>query len=483
VAYEELSLSMGLMDTTDEDDRRQEANPVAMADLDGDGLDDLILGVRTSGIWVQMNRGDHFESTQISEVQEVVGLALGDVDGNGTLDLWAGGYFPTLLLFLGDGMGGFEDVSASSGMSGFATRPMKKDATFGDFDGDGDLDLFVNQATDAQNPQEDTRDKLLRNRGDGTFEDVSHWLADALREGLGWSSVWTDIDLDGDLDLFTANADQAKNGPSRLLRNDGPGPDDTWLFTDLTESCFCTDNNNPMGASAGDWNNDGLFDLFLTNTGSNQLLQNAGNGTYVDMSQVTGGMELDSEKHMSFGSAWFDYDNDGWQDVFFSSGPLGNAQGQAHLAEQADQLLRNNGSHFQDVAPELGLDATGAGRGVSVGMLNDDGFLDIAVLNLGTPSFLYQAQCTAARALVVDLDGTPPNTFGMGARIVVETDNGTLHREVSSKPGWGGAMHPRAHFGLGDRRIQSVTVHWLNGEAQEVQVHPLMDGRIRVAQE
>ena len=97
-----------------------------------------------------------------------------------------------------------------------------------------------------------------------------------MRRGLGWSSIWTDIDLDGDLDLFTANAEQGFFGPSRLLRNDGPANDGSWSFHDLSTSCFCTDNYNPMGVSSGDWNNDGLLDLFLTNTGENQLLQNAG---------------------------------------------------------------------------------------------------------------------------------------------------------------------------------------------------------------
>jgi len=483
VSYTQVGETLGLLDTTASLEMLGEFNPVVMADLDADGLDDLILALHHDGIWVQMNRGDQLESQQVSTVREVTGLALGDVDGNGTLDLWAGGRFGEMKIFSGDGSGGFEDVTNFSGLSGLPSNPEKKDAVFGDFDGDGDQDLFVNMATLPQNADESTMDKLFRNRGDGSFEHVSHWLDDASRQGLGWSSIWTDFDLDGDLDLFTANADQDRNGPSRLLRNDGAGPDDSWIFTDISETCFCTTNNSPMGVSAGDWNNDGLFDLFLTNTGANQLLQNAGDESFIDVGSVTGGMPMASLDYMTYGAAWLDYDNDGWQDLFMSAGPLGPANGQAGLAEQPDIFLRNDGAQLEDIAPDLGMDSLAVGRGVSVGMLNDDGFLDIAVLNLAAPSFLYQATCTESRALVVDLEGRPPNTFGVGSRIVVETDEGSMHREVTTKAGWGGSMHPRAYFGLGQSRVQSVTVYWLGGEAQAVEVEPGVDGRIRVVQD
>jgi|GEM_PF-2981734 len=482
--FDEVGEAMGLVDTDDLDKFFQEQNPVAMADLDGDGLDDLILAVRETGIWVQMNRGDYLDSELLDPQKNVSGLAIGDVDGNGTLDLWAGGRFNGMKLFLGDGAGGFEDVSKKAGFQGIPTNPDKMDAVFGDFDNDGDLDLFVNQATMPQRASEKTMDKLFRNKGNGQFEHVSHWLEDSERLGMGWSSVWTDIDLDGDLDLYTANADQVFNGPSRLLRNDGPGPDNDWIFTDLSESCLCTENNNPMGVSSGDWNNDGLFDFFTTNTGSNTMLQNAGNYTYIQMSAQTTGMVLPTEKHMTFGSVWIDYDNDGWQDLYMTSGPLGSDDGRMDLAHQADIFLKNNqGKELIDIAPELGLDAGDVGRGVTMGMLNDDGYPDIASLNLGNPSFLYQARCTTNRALVIDLEGKPPNTFGVGSRIVVETTQGKQHREVTTKPGWGGSMHPRVYFGLGKSRVKSVTVHWLGGDTQIVEVDPGVDGRIRVAQE
>ena len=481
VFYTDVSNVMGLIDTTDNDRIRQEANPIGLADLDGDGLDDIILGQRRVGIWIQLNRGDSFETYLLSEVADVVGIAVADIEGDGDLDIWAGGYFDQMKLFANDGTGYFEDVSESSGIASIDVMPQKMDGVFGDIDNDGDLDLFVNMAASPQGSPESRMNKLLLNNGDGTFMDVSRWMPDAERLGLSWSSIWTDIDLDGDLDLYVANAEQGFYGGSYLFQNNGVD-NNGWDYTDLSQSCFCTNNYNPMGVSSGDWNNDGLFDLFLTNTGANQLLVNEGNGSFVDVSLAVGDMLLPSQQHMTFGAAWFDYNNDGWQDVFVSSGPLHYGSSPAELEEQPDILLQSTGREFVNVATSLNLDRLGAGRGVAVGMLNDDGFLDIASANLGSPSFLYQANCTTARALVVELVGRPPNTYGVGARVIVETSEHTMHREITTKPGWAGAMHPRAHFGLGNGTVLNVTIYWPDGELQNIDVNPYIDGRIYVEQ-
>lgn len=478
VSYADVGEAWGLADTTDDLPARKEASPIALADLDGDGLDDVLVGRRGVGIHVQLNRGGALDDTLLPLQGDVVGLALGDVDGDGDLDLWAGGYLESMHLFLGDGAGGFVDASESSGIGAMVAAPQKMDGVFGDFDGDGDLDLAISHAA-GPGATEDNLDKLLRNDGTGVFEDVSDWLPD--RRGLGWSPIWTDVDLDGDLDLYMANADQSMNGPSRLFRNDG-GTDDAWVFTDVSDTCGCTNNNNPMGVSSADWNNDGAFDLFLTNTTANQLLQNLGDGTFIDVGASAGGMPMEREGYMTFGAAWFDHDNDGWLDLFVAGGPLHGGNGPPDLEEQPNVLLRGDGTSLVDVAPALGLDDRAAGRGVAVGMLDDDGFLDLAVGNLGAASRIYVAECTADRALVLDLVGRAPNTFGVGARVVVETDDGTLHREVMAKSGWGGAIHPRAHIGLGSRGVLAVTVHWPDGTVQELDVPTEVDGRVTVHQ-
>ena len=166
VFYTEVSQSMGLVDTTDDLQARKEANPIALADLDGDGLDDIILGQRRVGIWIQLNRGDSFETYLLSEVANVVGLAVADIDGDGDLDLWAGGYFDQMKMFANDGTGYFVDVSESSGVGLIAVSPQKMDGVFGDIDGDGDLDVYIAGGRG-----------MFSNDGDGTFTVASSLLA------------------------------------------------------------------------------------------------------------------------------------------------------------------------------------------------------------------------------------------------------------------------------------------------------------------
>jgi hypothetical protein len=471
------------MDTTDDDADRKEAGAVAMADVNGDGLDDLILAHRELGLFVQLNLGGTLgPAVMVHAAEKLNGLALGDVDGDGDLDLWAGGYQDTMFLFQNDGAGGFVDVSEASGLAAVETVPQKTDGTFADMDGDGDLDLYVNRATAPDATSEGVLNKLFRNDGTGRFEDVSSWLSSDVRLGLSWSSIWTDIDVDGDVDLYTANAEQASFGPSRLLRNDG-WDGDRILFSDLSDSCACTTNNSPMGISVGDYDNDGFGDFFLSNTGRNQLLRNLGDGTFIDVTATVGGMLLEGPGHMTFGATWFDHGNDGLLDVFVASGPLHSGTSSPDQEEQADQLWINDGVGFVDMASVFGLAQRGDGRGVASGLMNDDGFLDLVLTNLGSPSHLYLAECTTSRALVLDLAGTNGNTFGIGARVVVETDQSTMVREVGSKSGWGGAQHPRAHFGLGDQKVVSVTIHWPSGSVQTVEVSPGIDGRITVVEE
>lgn len=488
VTYVDRAGDWGLVDTADGVNRRKEAGAVAALDLDGDGLDELVVAHRTQGLVLHMRDGeDGLWSTQLLlGARELAGIALGDVDGDGDLDLWAGGYADQMWLLRNAGPGEgeelwrFEDVSEDSGILGLETRPQKMDASFGDFDGDEDLDLYIVHAAGPGAKAEWELDKLLRNDGTGRFEEVSSWLSAEQRQGVGWAPTWADLDDDGDLDLFVANADQASAGPSLMLENGGPSEGGEWSFLDRSADCGCTNNFNPMGVSPGDYDNDGDLDLFLTNTTSDQLLQNQGGMRFVDVSRTVGAMALEGERHMTFGSVWVDYDNDGWIDLFDASGPLSDVP-DALLDAQADRLLHNQGGTFVDIAPELGLDQRGIGRGVTRAMFNDDGFAELVIVNLDGPSHVWQPTCTAARALVVSLRQDGGNTRGIGARVTLTFADGSIAvQDISAKPGWGGAMEPRAWFGLGDRRVERLTVRWPDGEVQEVQVNPGVDGRIEL---
>ncbi|MCB9793647.1 MAG: CRTAC1 family protein [Alphaproteobacteria bacterium] len=488
VTYVDQAEAWGLVDTADGDGRRKEAGAVAALDLDGDGLDELIVAHRALGLVLHSRAGqDGPWSTQLLlATPELSGLALGDIDGDGDLDLWAGGYAERMVLLRNEGPGDsertwrFEDVSESAGLAALATRPQKMDAVFGDFDGDEDLDLYIVHAAGLGVTEERSLDKLLRNDGAGHFEEVSAWLSAEQRQGVSWAPAWVDLDGDGDLELFVANADQGTSGPSLLLENAGPGSGEAWSFVDRSDTCGCTNNFNPMGVSPGDYDNDGDLDLFLTNTASNQLLRNEGALVFTDVSRAVGAMELAGEKHMTFGSVWVDIDNDGWQDLFVASGPLADLPEEA-LDAQADQLLYNLGGAFEDRAPALGLDQRGVGRGVTRAMFNDDGFPELVVVNLDGPSHVWQPSCTEARALVVSLSQSGGNTRGIGARVTLRfADGGVAVQEISAKAGWGGAMEPRAWFGLADRPVERLSVRWPDGLEQEVSLRPDVDGRIEL---
>lgn len=484
LAYEDLAESWGLVDTSDDIPKRKEAGPVASLDLDDDGLDEIIVGHRELGLVLHVNQGGAFVRQEVLPAPGLTGIALGDIDGDGDLDLWAGGYAPRMWMLRNDGPGDdgwvFTDISEEVGLLALETAPQKMDASFGDFDKDGDLDLYINHSGPPSTTREAELDKLLRNTGGGTFEEVSGWFTAEQRQGTSWSPTWTDLDGDLDPDLFVANADQSTGGPSLLLRNDGPsGADHT--FTDLTDTCGCTSNFNPMGVSPADYDNDGDQDLFLTNTDADQLLRNEGDLTFIDVGASVGAMELPTDRHMTFGSVWTDVDNDGWIDVFVSSGPLSDFPDPV-LDTQPDRLLHNeSGEAFTNIAADLGIDKTGIGRGVTRAMLDDDGYPELVVVNLDGPSHVWHTPCLANRALVVDLRQSTGNTRGIGAWVTVTLADGSQQvQEIAAKSGWGGAMEPRAWFGLGSTAVTGLSVRWPDGEVTDVDVDPAVDGRIRV---
>ncbi len=484
LTYTDVAGEWGLIDTSDGVESRKEAGPVASVDLDGDGLDELVVGHRTQGLVLHRNRGGYFEQQVLLAAGELTGIALGDVDGDGDLDLWTGGYTDRMWLLRNDGDGDegwqFTDITERSGLTALEVLPQRVDASFGDFDTDGDLDVYLTRDGPAGTIDESALDQLLRNSGDGTFEVVSDWLSVEQRQGKGWVATWSDLDLDLDPDLFVANADQGTDGPSLMVRNDG-ADGDAWRLTDRSDHCACTGNNNPMGVSAGDYDNDGDFDLYLTNTNSDQLLRNEGALSFVDVSRTIGDLALPSDRHMTFGAVWADVDNDGWQDLFLSAGPL-SQRPNTEMDRQQDRLLLNQGGALlENHADRLGVDSRGIGRGVTRALLDDDGYPELVVVNLDGPSHIWHTPCLTHRALVVELRQSSGNTRGIGARVTVSFSDGTIQcQEISSKPGWGGAMEPRAWFGLGEREPRAIRVTWPDGTETALALPADADGRVTI---
>jgi hypothetical protein len=481
VEYVDIATEWGLVDTIDGTKTRYEHNPVAMADLDGDGDDDILIALRDEGLYLNLNEGGSFRQELVAELPLITSIALGDVDGDRDLDVALFGWTPQSTLLLNDGSAGFSDATKESGLGEVKTADAVRHATFGDLDGDGALDLFLSVATQYDNQVPNTMDRLILGDGTGGFVDASDRFDEELRTGLSWATVFVDFDRDGDQDLYTVTSEQSDHGPSRLLRNDGQDEDGAFVFSDLSESCSCSWTGSTMGVSEADFDLDGLPDFYLTNTGASMLLVNLGDGSFADSAAAMGAGTLTDSNAMTYGAAIFDHDNDGWLDILAAAGPLrGDQPMPSQPDEQPDVLLKGGPDGFTDISAEMGIDDAEAGRGVSVGMLDDDGMLEAVVTHLDAPSRLFRSDCTADRALVVDLLGHPPNTFGIGARVEVELSDRVLSRPITTNSGWGSTIHPRAHFGLGDEAVESLVVTWPSGAEQQVDVDRWVDGRILV---
>lgn len=474
-----------LPDTRDARAGRTIHNPVALADFTGDGRDELVIGARGQGVFFYTNTPGGWSGGVLAADLDPSALAVGDLDGDADLDLLAAGDGTELRQWRNEG-GVLVEVTPLLGLDALELRKDVRDLSLGDLDGDGDLDLFITvSATAPPEAPASERHRLLLNEGDGRFLDVSAWLDPAQLEGLGWVTVFTDIDQDGDPDLYTVTAEQAQFGPSRLLRSDGP-TEGGWAFTELTDTCGCAWTNSAMGVAVGDTNGDGWQDLFITSTGAALLLQAAGDGGYVDVAAAAGAQVVTAPNAMSWGAAVRDLNNDGWLDLLASTGRLFQDVDNLGQPEgQRDVLLLGDGASFVDVAPTLGLDDPGDGRGVASGLVNGDLSLDLVVVNVGdAPSTGWFGQCTAEdRALVVELQGAGANTFGVGAQVEVQTAERTLVHEVSAEAGWGGAVHPRAVFGLGALQTERLRVRWPSGAVSVVELPPDAAGRLVVGEE
>lgn len=336
------------------------AQPNAWIDFDNDGDLDLFVGFRNRPDRLYRNDGGSF-----TDVAAEVGLAIpedtrvaawGDYDGDGHLDVYIG--FPnadglTDQIFRNEGDGAaFTEVSAALGISISGTT---RQTSWIDIDADGDVDLFVGLR--------DGPNRLFRNDG-GAFTDITEetGIGDP-RRTVG--VVWFDYQQDGDLDAFVANQNGDADG---FFRNDGG------VFTDVAgelgmDGGVRPDDIGGVGPDVTDMDNDGDLDLFVANYGPDTVWRNNGDGTFTE---VAAGTAVGADHH-STTSAWGDYDNDGWPDVYVA----------AYLGDQPeapDHLFRNVQGSFEDVTPPV-FRARGASHGVRWADYDADGDLDLALAN------------------------------------------------------------------------------------------------------
>jgi len=303
------------------------------------------------------------------------GTVVDDFDGDGRLDivLTSVDFCAPARLFHNRGDGTFEDRTEASGL---ASQLGGLNASHADYDNDGDLDLFIHRG----GWEIAMRNSLLRNDGHGVFTDVTK--AAGLANGVfaTHSAAWADYDNDGWADVYVGH----ELAPSSLYRNKGDG-----TFEDVSVKAGVAHNAFTKGVTWGDYDNDGFPDLYASNMfGDNILYHNRGDGTF---EEVAAKLKV-QQPFASFPTWWFDYDNDGWLDLFVVAYPnsveefVKHYLGQPALAETL-KLYRNDGhGGFTDVSAAMGVSRVVPSMGANVGDIDNDGFLDV-YLGTGAPSF------------------------------------------------------------------------------------------------
>jgi len=481
---------------------------IALFDCDNDGKLDIAV-VNDSTIEQYRNGGDllitlyhqdgdssgmHF--TDVTKTSGLttrgwgMGIAIGDYDNDGLPDIYVTGYGHNVLYH---NLGGckFEDVTTKAGVQGggFSTG-----AAWADYDRDGKLDLFVaryvktdiNHLPDPEksfrgyrgvlfelpDSMEGETDLLYRNRGDGTFEEVSEKAGVNNPDKLhGMGVVWGDYDGDGWPDLYVTN----DFGATLLFHNRHNGtfeevgaPSGTGLGPD-------GQGYGNMAGDFGDFDRDGKLDLFVTRADNQpaSLYWNKGDH-FIDIARKAG-IAAPTIAPVKWGTGFGDFDNDGWLDILVANGNfsslLDSVPKEVRFAEPI-LLFRNQGNlTFEEIAGEAGLNEGRlySRRGTAFGDINNDGNLDVVIFNVNAPPsvFLNETKNSNHRVLF-RLSGTKSNRGAVGARMRVTTSQMTQIDEVRAGGSYNSTSDTRLHFGLGRAAMMNkIEVFWPSGLKQE----------------
>ena len=413
---------------------------MAWGDYDGDGDQDFYLANHDNEVnRLYRNNGNETftevgASAGVNDGGSGQGVTWGDYDNDGDIDLYlANTHSQANRLYRNNGNGTLTEVGASAGVndSGNGTG-----VSWGDYDNDGDIDLYLVNQSQAN--------RLYHNNGDGTFTEVGSSLG-VDDTGNGRTGPWGDYDNDGDLDLYLTN----DGGTNRLYRNNGDGS-----FTEVGATEGVTDNGT--GVSWADFDNDGDLDLYLGRASgqANRLYRNNANGTFTEVGASAGV----NDSGEGIGVAWGDYDNDGDLDLH-----LANTSG------QANRLYQNNGnSTFTEVGTTTGVDDSGNAQGAAWADFDSDGDLDFYLINSLQANRLYRNNGTTNRWLIVKLVGSVSNKDGIGARVTAVAGGTRQRRDVDGGSGYV-SQQPSlpVEFGFGSTTtLDALIVRWPSGIVQ-----------------
>ncbi len=419
-------------------DDNSQSEGVAWGDYDQDGDLDIYLSNFGSANRLYRNDGndtfaDVAASAGVADTGGGRGVAFADYDQDGDLDLYLTNRSGTAnRLYRNDG-GSFAEIAASVGV---AATGLSNNISWVDYDQDGDLDLYITKDGSQIN-------HMYRNDSPTSFTDVAPALG--LNDGpQGEAIAWGDYDQDGDLDLFGANF----NGGNRLYRND-----DATSFTDVAPGLGLANTGNGRGAAWGDYDDDGDLDLYVSNgTGpagnsTNQFFRNDG-ATFAEIAASLGVADTGNGR----GPAWGDYDNDGDLDLHLAGG-------------QTNRLYQNDGSGgFVEVGASAGVDIGGTSEGANWGDYDQDGDLDLYVADYDNPNSLFRNEGNANRWLEIELVGTVSNRDGIGAELVAVASGTRQYRGGIAGTGWLSEPSLPVEFGFGNiTTIDSLYVFWPSG--------------------
>jgi hypothetical protein len=476
---------------------------VAWGDCDDDGLPDLYVVsfagplTLTSAQLAEMPGNALYHNLGSGRFEEIgasagvaiaefgMGAAWGDYDGDGDLDLFVTNYGANRL-FANDGACRFSEVSLTAGVSG--GDAFSAGASWGDYDNDGDLDLYVTNYVEFLEGDDPARvsvqygqnipftlnpssyapsaNRLYRNEGSGTFAEIGVEAGVDNPDGRSMSAAWADMDLDGDLDLYVAN-DISDNA---FFLNLGNGK-----FENIAAASLTADYRGAMGLTVDDHDRDGDLDFFVTHwlAQENALYTNHVSEVgserlfFADIAEMVG-LGYTGLKFVGWGTAFLDYDNDGWKDLFIANGStLEDRDNPELLVPQRMQLFWKRGDmgYFDATdAAGPGLSRTWVARGAAAADWDADGDVDVAVLANGGPLLLLENQGTSGHWIEIDLRQAGANAFAVGALITVRTGEVRQLHSVGSTSSYLSQEPLTSHFGLGEASlVDDITVRWPDG--------------------
>ena len=432
-----------------------DSRSVNWVDVNGDGFIDCFIsngprGGQNNNLFLNQNKGAFLTVTSDSVVLDHCpsdGATFADIDNDGDLDAFIVNWYNiNNLCYRNEGNGNFKRILTGDFVN---DKGYSETASFGDYDNDGFVDLYVTNSEGRK------KNFLYRNDGKGSFIKIT--TGDMVTDtNYSRCANWCDIDNDGDLDLFVTNENKQHEN---LYRNDGNGN-----FSKLTEGPLLNDGGNTTSASWADFDNDGDLDVFLTNDGGfNSLFKNNGSFKFTKMLTDT----VATTPAHSFSSAWSDIDNDGDVDLLVTNSFHGKSR-------MVNFFYINNGNGtFSRNETDVVATDTAWSYGCAFGDYDQDGFEDLAIATCrfgktDDLNLLYHNNGNKNHWVTIQLSATKSNRSAIGTKVYVRASikgkNSWQMREISAQNGYCSQNDMRAHFGLGDaEHIDEIKVVWPSG--------------------